>query len=159
MSESRPEPRWRIALFASALLAALTVSLYGQPGRPGRRAARVAMVEGREAAADEVLVKYRGEQAPDVQAAIESPADLDETEPVGGHELRRLHSRSLNTAQLLTHFRARSDVEYVEPNYVIRAAISPNDGFLPLLWGLLNTGQNILGVNGVSGADINATAA
>ena len=53
----------------------------------------------------------------------------------------------------------RADVVYAEPNYVYRAAATPNDRLYPLLWGLDNTGQPILGVSGAPDADIDAPEA
>jgi subtilisin family serine protease len=51
---------------------------------------------------------------------------------------------------------ARSDVvEFVEPNYVVRASRVPNDLAFGRLWGLRNTGQ----LSGTPGADISAVAA
>ncbi|MEX0992434.1 MAG: S8 family peptidase [Solirubrobacterales bacterium] len=47
------------------------------------------------------------------------------------------------------------DVEYVEPNYVIRATIVPNDDSFDEQWGMRNTGQ----LDGTFGADIDATRA
>jgi subtilisin family serine protease len=47
------------------------------------------------------------------------------------------------------------DVEYVEPNYLRRALLMPNDPDFVSLWGLHNTGQSM----GVSDADIDAPEA
>ena len=46
-------------------------------------------------------------------------------------------------------------VEFVEPNYVLRASRIPNDLSFNRLWGLHNTGQ----LGGTAGADISATEA
>jgi subtilisin family serine protease len=48
-------------------------------------------------------------------------------------------------------------VEYVEPDYVLRA--NTNDTYYDLQWGLNNTGQDIRGVIGTYDADINAEEA
>jgi subtilisin family serine protease len=45
-------------------------------------------------------------------------------------------------------------VEYAEPNYILRAAATPNDSMFDEQWGLLNSG-----INGKAGADIGATRA
>ncbi|WP_120796899.1 S8 family serine peptidase [Thiocapsa rosea] len=47
------------------------------------------------------------------------------------------------------------EVEYAEPDYVVHAAVLPNDTMFSSLWGLRNTGQT----GGTPGADINATEA
>jgi subtilisin family serine protease len=69
------------------------------------------------------------------------------------------HSRSKDVATLLAELKARPDVAYVEPNYIIHADLTPNDPSFPSLWGLLNTGQVIGGQAGTPGADISATSA
>jgi subtilisin family serine protease len=51
-------------------------------------------------------------------------------------------------------------VEYVEPNYMYRHMAIPNDPRLGDLWGLVNTGQSLVGGEaGVSGVDIGAERA
>jgi subtilisin family serine protease len=47
-------------------------------------------------------------------------------------------SSTLNTAELIKEFRADPAVEYVEPDYVVKAdaAVTPNDLFMSSLWGL-----------------------
>jgi subtilisin family serine protease len=55
----------------------------------------------------------------------------------------------------LAQYKADPDVEYVEPNYIVKALGTPNDPLLGNLWGLNNTGQT----GGTSGADINAPEA
>jgi len=57
-------------------------------------------------------------------------------------------------------YKAHPDVEYAEPNYIVRAsAIIPNDARFGEQWGLHNTGQDINGSAGKAGADINAPEA
>ncbi len=54
----------------------------------------------------------------------------------------------------------RTDVEYVEPDYVAYGGAVPNDSFYASQqWGLRNTGQTISGQPGTAGADISAQAA
>ena len=64
----------------------------------------------------------------------------------------------MRTAELLARLRANPDVEFVEPNYIIRLSALPNDPYFGNLWGLLNIGQDYGGV-GVAGADVDATLA
>lgn len=56
---------------------------------------------------------------------------------------------------LISKYRADSDVEYAEPNYIIKTTALPNDPGFPLIWALHNTGQT----NGVLDADIDAVEA
>src|SRR5207245_432398 len=136
--------------------------------------------QGKEAAANEVLVKFRPTT---FQSVLEAQAagEVDESEWVGGTGLLRLHSVSKNVASLVRELSARPDIKYAEPNYIVHATAIPNDARFGelwglqntagdaeeapnrlagvLLWGLQNTGQTIRGFLGISGADIGATAA
>jgi subtilisin family serine protease len=121
------------------------------------------MHDGHEIVPGEVLVKYRDPTMAG-EAALEMDADHDEG--IGGMATRRVHSRRYDTATLLAILAKRTDVEYAEPNYIVHAVLAatarPNDIYFNnpnLLWGLNNTGQSILGINGTSTADINATQA
>ena len=114
--------------------------------------------QGKEAAANEVLVKFRPTT---FQSVLEAQAagEVDESERVGGTGLLRLHSSRKNVATLVSELSARSDVEYAEPNYIVHTTAIPNDPRFGELWGLQNTGQTIQGFPGIPGADISATAA
>lgn len=50
-------------------------------------------------------------------------------------------------------------VEYAEPNHIWRIQLTPNDPSFSYLWGLHNTGQRILGQEGLPDADIDAPEA
>src|SRR3954467_1381602 len=152
----------RVASVALALLAA--VALVAQPGAQqggGRVSAggpRLELVEGRQAIAGDVLVKFRRPLASREQVQLESDLDAENNDGIGGAGVRRIHSRRHGTAGLLAFLRAHPDVEYAEPNYVIKGDAIPNDTSFSSLWGLRNTGQNV-GAPGVPGADIGASLA
>lgn len=119
----------------------------------------------REAIAGEVLVKFRSSATPEGLARVARAADADRFERVGGIGVHLLRSRSKDIRALIEELAARPDVEYVEPNYILRAAAVPNDPLFPQLWRLQNTGQIVPppptpgGVAGTPGADISAVAA
>jgi len=117
------------------------------------------LVEGRQVVANEVLVKFHASATAGSIAQAEQDEDVDSDEEVGGIGVRLFHSRGKDVSTLLTELKARSDVAYVEPNYIIHADLIPNDPSFSSLWGLRNTGQVIGGVAGTPGADISATAA
>src|SRR5437879_4057149 len=112
--------------------------------------------QGKEAAANEVLVKFRPTT---FQSVLEAQAagEVDESEWVGGTGLLRLHSVSKNVASLVSELSARSDVEYAEPNYIVHTTAIPNDPRFGELWGLQNTGQIIQASVGVPAANNSAT--
>jgi subtilisin family serine protease len=117
---------------------------------------RTTIVNGHEAAAGEALVRFRTPPRP---GDLEREADADRVEPAGSQGARRVHSRSLDAVSLLKVLARRGDVLYAEPNYILRASVTPNDTYTGLLWGLVNTGQTIGGQTGVAGADIAADQA
>ena len=59
------------------------------------------------------------------------------------------------TEAALARLRATDRYDYVEPNFIRHASVTPTDRDYGQLWGLANTGQ----VNGTIGADISAPAA
>jgi subtilisin family serine protease len=145
-----------------ALVLTRPVPTQGQ-GAPGRATVKV---NGRDAVAGEVLVKYAGAiNDRDVQA-LDNQMDADRDDQVGGTGVRRVHSRSFDTETLLAFLRTDARVAYAEPNYVVHAVATPNDPRFASLWGLNNTGQNIgCGLScygsptGTTGAHISATSA
>ena len=113
---------------------------------------------GQEAVANEVLVKFGAVSLISIIQA-EAAENVDRAQVIGGTGVLRFHSASNSVATLIGDLSARADVEYVEPNYIVRAIAVPNDPFFSQLWGLQNTGQPILGKPGKPGADISAVAA
>src|SRR2546428_6130604 len=114
--------------------------------------------QGKEAAANEVLVKFRPTTFQSVLQA-QTAEEIDESEWVGGTGLLRFHSSRKNVASLVRELSARPDIKYAEPNYIVHATAIPNDARFGELWGLQNTGQTIQGFPGIPGADISVTAA
>ena len=55
----------------------------------------------------------------------------------------------------VSRFRGHRAIEFIEPNYIVRADAVPDDPQFHLLWGLQNTGQT----GGTPGADIGAVSA
>ncbi|HUT39618.1 MAG TPA: hypothetical protein VMW77_09990, partial [Methanoregula sp.] len=92
---------------------------------------------GREAAANEVLVKFKA-VTPEEIHTIKIKEDVDEAESVGSTGAMRLHSKSKNVAALISELSARGDVEYAEPNYIVNAVETfPDDPYFVNgnLWG------------------------
>lgn len=59
-------------------------------------------------------------------------------------------------ASALVEYRTTPHVLYVEPDYQIELAVTPNDEFFNYLWGLNNTGSEPPGAGGTPDADIDA---
>jgi subtilisin family serine protease len=120
----------------------------------------IATVDGYEVAADEVLVKFRVPHTPPERIQLRNQIAADRDEEVGGIGLTRFHSRTFDAESLLAFFRSQPNVEYAEPNYILRTTAVPNDPQFGQLWGLRNTGQAVNGGSpGTPGADIRAVPA
>src|SRR5262249_27460148 len=135
-----------LATIAALLLIAATDTVDSQPA--------FEQVNGRDAVAREVLIKFRnGSPSGEARSGVDAAA-LRAIGRAGGWRLR---SRSLDVATLLSRFANRSDVAYVEPNYIVHAFTEPTDPGFPQLWGLKNIGQAVNGgLPGTAGADIHA---
>jgi serine protease len=133
----------------------LTGGVFAQgPGRQGGHD----RVNGRDAAAGEVLVKYRTAKSAEERAQAHAVIDADRDEQVGSDDrVRLIHSRRFDAATLVAYFRGAPDVEYAEPNDILYAiSTTPNDTHFGQLYGLLNLGQVIQGQTGIVDADIDA---
>ena len=118
----------------------------------------VTLIDGREAAAGEVLMKMKP-SARAQRGRVVATINADRVDALGRSGVDQIRSAKLSTAELLRRLKDDPDVEYVEPNWLMRATVLPNDPSLGALWGLFNTGANSYGGLGLSGADIDAPAA
>jgi serine protease len=121
----------------------------------------VELVDGREAAAREVLVRLRPGVTAAALSRMRAAAHTAELDAIGGTGLGlyRVRSHSLDATALASELSQLPDVLYAEPNYLLHTTAIPNDTRVGELWGLRNTGQTIQGRAGVAGADIDATSA
>jgi subtilisin family serine protease len=71
--------------------------------------------------------------------------------------LRLARTSAQDTWRAIAALKAREDVLYAEPNYIVHADLLPNDPDFVRLWGLRNTGQ--VPPAGTPGADIDAELA
>jgi subtilisin family serine protease len=143
-------------VIAAALLMVATALVRDSAGQ-GRPFLPSITVNGHEAVAGEALVKFARDAAAALPDQLAGQLDADENEPIGAN-LRRFRSRTLSVEALITQLRSQRGVEYAEPNYILRVIGIPNDPDFPNLWGLNNTGQ-VIGGQGVVGADIHALSA
>jgi subtilisin family serine protease/uncharacterized membrane protein len=121
--------------------------------------AEVQRVGGHEAVAREALVKFRRAPRGTDLDQIVGDVDADRLTAVGRSGVYRVRSRSMDAATLVARLARRGNIEYAEPNYIVRLTAAPNDPDFSLLWGFENTGQTIGGFPGIAGADISATDA
>jgi subtilisin family serine protease len=144
-------PGARLLLCIAGLIASLAVpALTQQPG-PGRSI--IDRVNGREAVAGEVLLRFRDWAQPADLAGLRAQTDASSISPIGRAGALRLRSRSISAAALATLLASRADLVYAEPNYIVRAF--PSDPSFPQLWALENIGQAVNGgLPGTPGSDI-----
>jgi regulation of enolase protein 1 (concanavalin A-like superfamily) len=134
----------RVAPLVAAVALVSTSGASAQPVRPAIRG--VDIVAGRQAAAGEVLVKFRGA----LPAAAMTALGVESRESLAGG-VHRLRSTRVAAGPLVAMLVARPDVEYAEPNYLVRVAAVPRDPYFDAEAGLLNHER--------PGSDIHATAA
>jgi len=146
-----------LRLFSVAAAAAATIAIGVQALAQGP-SRRSVLVNGREAVAGEVLVKFTRVLAVQERLQLEQDVDAGESETIGP-DVRRMRSRSLNVQTLIASLRTRATVQYAEPNYIWHTTVSSNDPQFGELWGLRNVGQVIGGRTGVVNADIHAASA
>jgi subtilisin family serine protease len=78
--------------------------------------------------------------------------------PIEGLERIKLH-QNISVEEAINVYKANPDVEYAEPNYIVKASVIPDDTKFGEQWGLHNTGQTVNGTNGSPDADIDAPEA
>src|SRR5262245_20758236 len=109
----------------------LSDSATAQGGRPRD------VDNGREAAANEVLVKFNRPQNANERAQTRASVDADVDEDLVVNGVRRIRSRRFDAATLVNFFQGAPNVEYAEPNYILYAIVTPNDPSFGQLYGLL----------------------
>ncbi|OLE55990.1 MAG: hypothetical protein AUG51_00235 [Acidobacteria bacterium 13_1_20CM_3_53_8] len=143
-------------LFSSTLFIVRTASSQAQlPDEPRR----TEVINGHEAVAGNVLVKFRSRTTPNALDQARQEVGADDVHRVGGTGVHLFHSSSKSTVALLAEMSARVDVLYAEPDYIVSADTVPDDPDFPNLWGLQNNGQSVQGASGVPGADIGVARA
>jgi subtilisin family serine protease len=151
-------PGWPVVALATAAVVVLLGFSVSTQGRGNGR--RIVRVNGADAVEGEVLLKYRDGGLRANRATLEAAVDAETVDALDRRGTRRIRSRRLRTTELIDMLSSDPDVEYVEPNYVIRSLVKyPNDPFFTSLWALYNTGVNVVGGGGGAGFDIDARTA
>ncbi len=152
-SRSR-HPSNRVAI-ALALFVACTPLIGGtQPAPASGSGLQVRPVRGAHVPG-ELIIKFIGSASDADKQNLRAQAHAQ--------RLRRFRSdaehwklgHGVTTEQAIARFRGHPRVEYVEPNYLVNLALTPDDPFFGNLWGLNNEGQS----GGLAGADIDAVRA
>ena len=108
----------------------------------------------------EMLVKFRAGLPEEGRFASHSRIGAERIDKVGTRAIDRIKlPEGVSVEQAVQMYKEDPDIEYAEPNYLIKASVIPNDTFFNQLWGLDNTGQIIEGISGTPDADIDAPEA
>jgi subtilisin family serine protease len=108
----------------------------------------------------ELLVQYKTGRPGMRRAALESSARAIRSQAIGSSRVHRVVLESgASLDQALAVYRKDPDVEFAEPNYLVRPQVSPGDFYYQRQWGLHNSGQKVNGISGKAGADLDAPAA
>ena len=150
-------PGWLVVASATLAVAFLLAFEVSSRGQEGRRV--VTRLNGADAVEGEVVLKYRDDRVRANHTAIEAAADADTVEAIDRRGVQRMRSKRLRTSELLSLLAQDPDVEYAEPNYLVRLLSVPDDPSFASLWGLFNDRFNPVGGGGVAGADIDAPGA
>jgi subtilisin family serine protease len=104
----------------------------------------------------EVLVKFKSGTSIVVMNKLHGAlgaAKIKDIRHLGIHRMKL--PEDVKVEEAVQIYRNDPNVEFAEPNYIVKTSAIPNDPGYSLQWGLNNTGQT----GGTSGADIHAQAA
>jgi subtilisin family serine protease len=92
--------------------------------------------QGHVVAANQILVKLRSPTQSAI-AGLTQALNADSVRQVGGSSGPLLfHSKSQNATQLMMSLTGRTDLEFAEPDYVVKSIATPNDPSFSQLWGM-----------------------
>ncbi len=118
-SESAAQP--------SATPTSLPASALPAGARPGERFAPETLPNGKQARAGSLIVKFRAGAQASAQQGAHQQVNSQTVEPVGNGTAVRVQVEPGKLAEALSTYAARSDVERVEPDYLVYADMTPND--------------------------------
>jgi len=113
----------------------------------------------------EVLVKFRsGTTDASIRSVLSRRGAVALDSLYDSREKKDLMSKvkireGLDVIEAVSQFRLDPAVEHVQPNFKYRFFSSPDDPLYPELWGLDNTGQEVLDITGAQDSDIDAPEA
>ena len=108
----------------------------------------------------EILVKFRAGISEAGRFASHSRIGAERIDRIGTEAIDQIRlPEGVSVEQAVRIYQEDPDIQYAEPNYLIKASVIPDDTFFNQLWGLDNTGQAIEGISGTPDADIDAPEA
>lgn len=113
----------------------------------------------------ELLVRFRQETPQSTVKALHSSLGVTEAKHIKPLRIRRVKlPAGISVQAAIDHYKKDPNVDYAEPNYIIRfMATTPDDTDFQKLWGLHNAGQELVvneeAYGGTEDADIDAPEA
>jgi subtilisin family serine protease len=148
-----PDRPARRILLAAALASALVAAAVASAAN-GRHAARApAAVPG------SIIVGFKTNVTAKGRAGVLSAVGARPTKRFAQIDSTVVSVEPANTSRTIRALERDSRVAYVEPNFILHAATTPNDPSFPQEWGLDNTGQQVNWTSGTPDADIDAKEA
>lgn len=93
----------------------------------------------------EVLVKFKDKAGDSVKTYAVSSFNGKVLNDLGETGISQVELREGQTVEeAIAEYSTHPDVEYVQPNYIYHVNNSPNDPIYNQLWGMNNTGQNVI---------------
>src|SRR5215475_6915395 len=142
----------RISFLTVFLLGFLALDI-----RPGSQYAAQPQAQVPEYVSDEIIVRFRegvDEYKKDLARFRVAGTRKKVFKVIRGLEVVKL-SRRVSVEEAIDLYRQDPDVQYAEPNYILRTTNTPNDPRFGEMWGLNNVGQS----GGTPDADIDAPEA
>jgi subtilisin family serine protease len=108
----------------------------------------------------EVIVKFKSGADSTQRYMAHKASGAKSVKTLGDQRFERVKlPQGVTVEDAVKTYTTNPEVEYAEPNYIVKAYVLPNDARFNDLWGLHNSGQNVNGTRGTAGADIAATDA
>jgi len=108
----------------------------------------------------ELLVRYKSGMRSSSRLSLERGARVRQAQVIGRSGIHHIVLEpGASVGQALAVYAQSPDVEFAEPNYLVRAQTLPADSYFNQQWGLYNNGQVISGYTGTAGADLGALPA
>jgi len=108
----------------------------------------------------ELLVQFKPGSRSASRADLERSARVHRSRAIGRSRIHHIVLEPGATVeQARAVFAGNPEVEFAEPNYLVRAQALPGDSYFGQQWGLYNAGQVVSGYAGTPGADLDAPLA
>lgn len=129
------------------------------PGSRGKGLTSTKKSKTPEYVPGEVLVKFRTGTSENTIHSLHNSIKAAKIKEIKHIGVQHIKLKDISVEDAVKFYKADPNVEYAEPNYILKLAAIPDDTFFTNLWGLDNTGQTVDGTAGTADADIDAPEA